>query len=363
MADADHAAFMARALDLARRGWGLVQPNPLVGAVVVRDGLIAGEGWHGEYGGPHAEIHALRAAGSAARGATLYVTLEPCAHTDKTPPCTDAVIAAGVARVVYAVADPDPAAAGGAAALRSAGIDVIAGVGEAAARSLNAAFFQRFRGDRPFVALKLASSVDGRIAARPGVRTAITGPEAATEVHRMRAGYEGVLIGAGTASVDDPLLTVRLAATRRQPTRIVLDSRAALSLSSKLVASSRETPLWVVCLPDAPSVRVRALEAAGARVLHAGPAPGGVDAREALAVLRTAGITSILAEGGSKVAAALLCAGAVDRLHLFLAPRFLGQQAVTGLALPCEVPGSWTWGAADRLGEDVLLTLDRKGEA
>src|SRR5690348_16878859 len=206
-------AYMRRALDLARRGWGQTAPNPMVGAVVVRDGQIVGEGFHARHGEEHAEIAALREAGERARGATLYVTLEPCGHYGKTPPCADAIVAAGIARVVVATEDANPEAAGGATRLRTAGIPLDIGVERTAAREQNAAFFHRFASDRPFITLKLATSLDGAIASADRTRGAggnfLTGPEARREVHRMRAGVDAIVVGVGTVLADDPLLTVR----------------------------------------------------------------------------------------------------------------------------------------------------------
>src|SRR4051812_63497 len=259
----EDGVFMRRALVLAERGWGQTAPNPMVGAVVVRDGAVVGEGWHSRYGAPHAEVEALRAAGAAARGATVYVTLEPCNHIGQTPPCSEALIAAGVAEVVIAVADPNPVAQGGAARLREAAITVSFGVEEEAARELNAAFFHGLTSDRPFVQLKVALSLDGALSDHTRARAWLTGPEARREVHRLRAGADGVAIGIGTARADDPELTVReFDAPRVPPARIVFDTSAQLPLASKLVRTAPKQRTIVVCWAPDPA-HAAALEHAG----------------------------------------------------------------------------------------------------
>jgi diaminohydroxyphosphoribosylaminopyrimidine deaminase / 5-amino-6-(5-phosphoribosylamino)uracil reductase len=355
------AAHMRRALELALRGRLGTHPNPMVGAVLVRDGRVVGEGWHREYGGPHAEVEALVAAGEAARGATLYVTLEPCSHHGRTPPCTDALIAAGIARVVIAAEDPNPAARGGAVRLQAAGLEVVTGVERAAARSLNAAFFHVHERGTPFVALKLALSLDGLIAARPGERTSITGPEVQAETHALRAAHDAVMVGSVTARVDDPLLTVRRVTTPRQPIRIVIDSEAGLDPGSRLVATVADAPVWVVCAEDAPAAHRRRLEREGVRVLavprgSAGDSAARVDLDAAAAALREHGVRVILVEGGAGLAAGLLDAGLVQRLHLFVAPLFLGGPGIPAFAASRRE--EWRFVAVQRLGADVLLTLD-----
>ena len=251
----DDGAWMRRALALAERGWGQTAPNPMVGAVVVRDGVVVGEGWHGQFGGPHAEVEALRAAGERARGATLYVSLEPCNHVGKTPPCTDAILAAGVRRVVAACADRSPVAQGGAQRLREAGVDVVVGVEEAAARELNAPFFHALASDRPFVQLKLALSLDGALADHSRQPGWLTGEPARREVHRMRAGADAIAVGIGTVLADDPELTVRHAAPPRvAPTRVVFDTSARLPRTSKLAHSASEVPVIVVCWAPEPAL-------------------------------------------------------------------------------------------------------------
>lgn len=354
---------MRRALELARQGRVGTHPNPMVGAVLVRDGTVVGEGWHRRYGGPHAEVEALAQAGDAARGATLYVTLEPCAHHGKTPPCADAVIRAGVARVVIAAADPNPPAAGGAARLREAGIDVLMDVERDAARDLNAAFFHVHERGAPFVALKLALSLDGRIAAAPGARTAITGADALAETHRLRAAHDAVLVGSGTARVDDPLLTVRGVDVERQPVRVVVDTGASLDPASRLVATAAESPVWVVCGADAPTARTTRLEQAGVTVIPAATTrtPDGaarIEPAALIALLRERGLRAVLVEGGAALAASLLAAGVVHRQYLFMAPRLLGAGGVPAFALDAAPAGRWRFTALERFGADILLTLD-----
>ncbi|MBD0320159.1 MAG: bifunctional diaminohydroxyphosphoribosylaminopyrimidine deaminase/5-amino-6-(5-phosphoribosylamino)uracil reductase RibD, partial [Gemmatimonadetes bacterium] len=269
---------MARALELAGRGWGRVAPNPMVGAVIVRDGEVVGEGWHTEYGHPHAEVEALRAAGEAARGATAFVTLEPCSHFGKTPPCSGALLAAGVRRVVFAAYDPNPRAAGGGEVLRAAGVEVLGGVMEQEARDQNAVFFHAHSGsDRPFVALKLALTLDGRIADHAGRSVWITGEESRAEVHRLRAGFDAVAVGAGTALADDPQLTVRGPLEPRvPPTRVVFDRTLRLPLESALATTAREVSVMVVAGTVPPAEHAAALETRGVRVLRVGDVHDGL---------------------------------------------------------------------------------------
>jgi diaminohydroxyphosphoribosylaminopyrimidine deaminase/5-amino-6-(5-phosphoribosylamino)uracil reductase len=355
-------AFMRRAIELAWRGWGRVAPNPLVGCVIVRDdGSVAGEGWHTEYGRPHAEVEALRAAGDAARGATAYVSLEPCSHWGKTPPCTDALIAAGVRRVVFAGFDPNPKASGGGDVLRAAGIEAVGGVEEDAVRDQNAVFFHAHSAagaERPFVALKLAMSLDARIADRDGRSVWITGEEARAETHRLRAGYDAIAVGIGTALADDPQLTVRGAVEPRvPPARIVFDRALRLPPDGGLARTARETPVWAVCEPDAADERRRALEDAGVRVI------AGFDLADQLRAVRKAGVRSMFVEGGAVLASALLAADAVDRLYLFYAPVLIGPE---GKAPFGGLPNSpladavrWRRIATESFGADTLITMAR----
>lgn len=354
------AAFMRRALELAERGWGRTWPNPLVGALLVRDGEVVGEGWHAEYGGPHAEVAALAAAGERARGAVAYVTLEPCAHWGKTPPCADALAAAGVARVVFAAEDPSPVAGGGAARLRSAGIEVTGGVEREAAREQNAPFFHVLERGAPYVTLKYALSLDARLSREPGRPTAVSGAAARAEVHRLRAGYDAIVVGIGTALADDPLLTVRgPVAPRVAPARVVLDAEARLPVASRLVRTIHEAPVWVVCAEDADAGRRSRLEAAGVRVLPVPRGPGGVDIRGAIDALGGAGARALFVEGGGRVGASLLAADAVEELLLFYAPAIFGEAGVP--AFPGAAgDATWRLRRARALGDDVLIALRRR---
>lgn len=360
VADARH---MARAIELAARGWGRVQPNPLVGAVVTdAAGAVVAEGWHAEFGGAHAEAAALERAGAAARGGTLYVTLEPCAHHGKTPPCSDAVLRSGVARVIVAVADPNPAAAGGIGQLRAAGIEVVVGVGAREAGDQNAAFLLWHRTGRPYVALKLGMSLDARISARSGAATDVTGQFARAAVHRLRAGFDAILVGSRTAFVDDPLLTVRGdIEPRRPPVRIVLDSEARLRTDARLAAETAAAPTWLFAAPDATG-NAAALAQSGVRVARARRAPGGgLDLEDVLKTLAAADVRAVLCEGGGALASSLLSAGLVDRLHLLVAPRLFGVDAPAAFPqVRGEIAGlKWRLVHSEVLGADVLLELAR----
>jgi diaminohydroxyphosphoribosylaminopyrimidine deaminase / 5-amino-6-(5-phosphoribosylamino)uracil reductase len=325
---AQDRTYMRRALALARRGWGWTAPNPMVGAVVVRDGAVLGEGWHRAWGQPHAEVEALREAGDRARGATIYVTLEPCNHSGKQPPCVDALIAARVARVVCATRDPNPVAAGGAERLRTAGVAVEFGVEEEAARELNAPFFHAATGRasrlaRPWVTLKLALSLDGAIADHTRRQAWLTGPEARRAVHRIRAGHDAVAVGIGTALADDPALTVRAGrAPRVPPLRVVFDRRLRLPDDSLLARTARDVPVLVLAGGDAPAEREAALRAGGVAVVRVADTPA------ALAHLAARGVRSLLVEGGAGLAGSLLGSLAVDRLVIFQAPVLLGAGAL-----------------------------------
>jgi diaminohydroxyphosphoribosylaminopyrimidine deaminase / 5-amino-6-(5-phosphoribosylamino)uracil reductase len=326
----DDRAYMRRALELARRGWGQTAPNPMVGAVVVRDGVIVGEGFHGRFGEEHAEVAALSAAGARARGATLYVTLEPCAHHGKTPPCADAVVAAGIARVVMAASDPNTEAAGGAARIQSAGIAVDTGIEADVARELNAPFFHAFASDRPWITLKLAISLDGAIAHAARKRgTAgdwLTGPESRRDVHRMRAGADAIAVGVGTVLADDPMLTVRDApAPRVPPRRIVFDSELRTPHGAAVVRGARLVPTTIVAR-HAPPERREALEAAGVDVRVC------ETLQSALIALAGDGVRSLLVEGGARFAASLIEQAVVDRLVIFQAPVLLGSGALNAFA-------------------------------
>jgi diaminohydroxyphosphoribosylaminopyrimidine deaminase/5-amino-6-(5-phosphoribosylamino)uracil reductase len=318
--------YIRRALANAEKGWGQTAPNPMVGAVVVSGGFVVADGWHRTFGGPHAEVEALREAGERARASTMYVTLEPCTHHGKTPPCADAIIAAGVKRVVIATRDPNPQARGGVEKLRAADIEVDVGIESTAALELNAAFFNRFASDRPWVTLKLALSADGAIADPTGERRWITGPPARAEAHRMRAGVDAVAVGIGTVLADDPELTVRDAPPpRRQPTRVIFDSRLRTPLDAKVIRGAAVVPTVILARESTPS-RAAGLEARGVRVFTT------KDPEDALRCLGSLGLRSLLVEGGAKLAGGLVTAGLVDRIALFEAPVTFGPAALRGFA-------------------------------
>ena len=322
--------FMALALSLGRRGMGRVWPNPNVGCVIVAGTRIVGRGRTADGGRPHAETQALAQAGEAARGATAYVTLEPCAHHGRTPPCAEALVAAGVARVVVAAQDPDHRVAGrGIARLRAAGIAVETGLMEAEARRDLAGFLSRIERDRPFVTLKLAASLDGRIATGTGESRWITGPQARARVHMMRARHDAVMVGGGTARADDPMLNVRGLGIDRQPVRVVVSRRLDLPPEGALARSAGDIPLWL-CHDRA--VDPAPWTARGAVSLPCGLSNGQVDVAQVMAALAEKGLTRVFCEGGAGLAASLLAAGFVDELALFTAGCAIGAEGTPALA-------------------------------
>jgi len=351
---------MRRALEIAERGRGRVSPNPLVGAVLVRDREVIGEGFHAELGGPHAEVAAIedcRARGADPAGATMYVTLEPCAHHGRTPPCTDAILAARIGRVVIASEDPSERASGrGPGILRDEGVEVAfaEGTEAASARLLNQAFRKHARTGRPLVIHKSAVTLDGRVATAAGESQWISGEASRELVHRWRAEADAVCVGIGTALADDPLLTARGVEVARQPARVVFDSSARLPLDSALVGSTAEAPLYVVSGPAAAADRVESLRAAGAEVI----AVDGVES--ALDQLGRRGVTSLLLEGGPTLAGAFLDAGEIDELRLFVAPLLLGgagsRPLLGGEGAP-QIEAAQRALAVDweRSGEDLLI--------
>nr|WP_255416752.1 bifunctional diaminohydroxyphosphoribosylaminopyrimidine deaminase/5-amino-6-(5-phosphoribosylamino)uracil reductase RibD [Thiohalobacter thiocyanaticus] len=350
MPDTDDIRFMSRALQLARRGLYTTDPNPRVGCVVVRDGRIVGEGWHERAGGPHAEVHALRAAGERARGATAYVTLEPCSHHGRTPPCSEALIEAGVGRVVAGMEDPNPRVAGqGLARLEASGIATEAGVLAAESAALNPGFIQRMRSGRPFVRCKLAMSLDGRTALASGESQWITGPAARADVHRLRARSSAILTGSGTLLGDDPSLTARIegldGSAVLQPLRVVLDTRLVTPPSAKLLALPGHT---LVLTGSDDSGRRRALEAAGAEVAVLPVRDDRLDPVDVLTLLGQREINEVMLEAGPTLAGAVLRAGLVDELVIYLAPHLLGDQA-RGLF---HLPG------LDTMADRVALTIE-----
>jgi len=350
---------MTRAIELAWRGWGRVQPNPLVGAVVLAGDERVGEGWHAEYGQSHAEPAAIAAAGARARGATLVCTLEPCSHQGKQPPCTGAIVAAGIRRVVAAVADPHLVAAGGAEWLRTHGVDVEVGLLAEEAAAQNASFLHQVQDpSRPFVALKLATTIDGRIADANGHARWLSEQPARDFVQWLRAGFDAVAVGGVTAREDDPSLTVRGPLQPRvPPTRVVFAADGDVPASLKLVRTAHQVPTLVVTLPSAPASRVAPLEAAGIPVLRAATLADG------LRQLRARDLGSLLVEGGGRLAGALLAEDLVDRYYWVQSPLWLGASAVPAVAgLPTvTLADARRWRVVDRraLANDTLLVLDR----
>ena len=351
----DHG-MMARALQLAERGLWTTTPNPRVGCVLVRDGEIVGEGWHEKAGEPHAEIHALHAAGELARGATAYVTLEPCSHHGRTPPCADALVAAGIARVVAAMGDPNPLVAGaGLALLQAAGIETASGLLENEARELNIGFVSRMTRGRPWLRLKAAASLDGKTALNNGVSQWITGPDARRDGHRWRARACAVLTGIGTVRDDDPQLSVRDVDTSRQPLRVVVDSRLEIPLTAKILHGG---PVLVAAAVD-DEMKANLLRAAGAEVVVLPNADGKVELKDLLEELGRRGINEVHAEAGFKLNGSLLREGLVDELLLYLAPCLVGHAASGLFNLPelTSLEGKRLLQIRDlrQIGEDIRL--------
>lgn len=322
--------FMARALQLARRGLFTCDPNPRVGCVIVRKGRIVGEGWHRHAGEPHAEIHALSAAGDEARGATAYVTLEPCAHQGRTPPCADQLIAAGVGRVVAAIGDPNPKAAGGLAVLSRAGVDVAVGPCGGEARALNCGFLARLDRGRPWVRLKVAASIDGRTATAAGESQWITGPAARADVQRWRARSSAIVTGVGTVLADDPLLSVRIPGVARQPFPVVLDSCLQTPPAARILR--RDRALVVAVRPAAPAVE--AIRATGAEILSMPGAEDRVDLDALLDELARREVNEVLVEAGPTLCGAFLKAAVADELILYLAPSLIGDKGRGMFSVP-----------------------------
>jgi len=338
LAQSDDHRHMALALALGRRGLGRTCPNPAVGAVIVKDGVIVGRGWTQPGGRPHAEIEALRRAGAAARGATMYVTLEPCSHHGKSPPCADAVIAAGIARVVSALEDPNPEVAGqGHARLRAAGIAVDIGIGADEALHDHAGHICRFTKGRPYVLLKLAISADGKAGAAGRRPIAITSETVRDRVHLLRSQSDAIMIGIGTALADDPMLTCRLPGMEKySPVRVVLDSMLRLPLESRLVKSAIDTPVWMVAGMRAPQAAEFALLAHGVEVLRSPQSGDPLDLKDVLEFLAAKGMTRLMVEGGPTLAAALIAADLVDEAILFHSAKVVGADGVDALSRAAE---------------------------
>ena len=325
--------YMRLALEEAKKGQGRTSPNPCVGALVVRNGVVVGRGYHHRAGAPHAEVNALADAGGSTNGATLYVTLEPCNHTGRTPPCTQAILAAGITRVVVGMADPNPLVEGGGSAfLRSRGLEVESGVLEGECRMVNLPFIKHVTTGLPWVVMKAGMSLDGKISYSPGRAGQITGEQSRLRTHRLRNTLDAICIGAGTALVDNPSLTTRLppGEEQRDPLRIVVDTHLRLAPESRIVRQQSKAPTWIFCGPDASAGAENRLARAGA-VIHRLPVDGNgrVDVRELTAYLGKSGIISILVEGGAAVHGSFLRARLVDEVYLFMAPFFIGGQGTS----------------------------------
>ncbi|WP_341864070.1 bifunctional diaminohydroxyphosphoribosylaminopyrimidine deaminase/5-amino-6-(5-phosphoribosylamino)uracil reductase RibD [Gymnodinialimonas sp. 57CJ19] len=360
--------WMALAVSLGARGLGRVWPNPAVGCVLVKGGRVVGRGWTDIGGRPHAEVKALAQAGALAQGACAYVSLEPCNHTGQTGPCAQALIDAGVTRVVVACQDPDPRVAGGGIArMRAAGIEVVTGVLEGEGLQAHEGFFSRLQKGRPMVTLKVATSLDGRIATASGESQWITGSDARRRVHGMRARHDAVMVGAGTARADDPSLTVRGMGAVPQPVRVVVSGRLDVPVESALGRSAREVPVWLLHGPDAPEAARQAWEAEGAVLMECALGAGGqVDAKAVLQRLGEAGLTRVFCEGGGALAASLLAADLVDRLAVFSGGLILGAEgtpavSAMGIAALAEAPG-FKLEQVEQMGADGLSLWVRKSD-
>ncbi|PKM81731.1 MAG: riboflavin biosynthesis protein RibD [Firmicutes bacterium HGW-Firmicutes-14] len=327
-----HEKYMKLALDLAERAAGRTSPNPLVGAVVIKDGQIVGRGYHRKAGTPHAEINAMQEAGDAARGATLYVTLEPCSHFGRTPPCSEAVIKAGIAEVYVAMEDPNPLVAGrGIKQMEKAGIKVCVGLLEDRAKLANEVFIKYITSRQPFVLLKTAMTLDGRIAAKTGHSKWVTGPDAREKVHRLRNRYDAVLVGVNTVITDDPALTCRLPEGGRDPIRIILDSRARIPADSRVLIQDSDAPTYIVVTDRAPVSKIKTLAKGKAKIVRAeADKHGRVDLRDLMLKLGEMEITGLLVEGGAEVAASFFEAGLVDKVLSFIAPKIIGGSDAPG---------------------------------
>jgi diaminohydroxyphosphoribosylaminopyrimidine deaminase / 5-amino-6-(5-phosphoribosylamino)uracil reductase len=358
----DHR-FMKMALRLAAKGSGLVSPNPMVGAVVVQEGQVVGRGWHRRYGEPHAEVMSLEDAGNLARGATLYVTLEPCNHHGLTPPCTEAILAAGVDRVVAAAPDPNRRVSGGGAAfLRARGVQVEMGLLGEKARRLNEAWFHWVETERPWVIAKAACSLDGKIATRSGDSQWLTGEEARRLGHRLRHACDAILVGVGTVLADDPALTARVPRRRtKDPIRVILDSRLRLPTTARVLHLDSPAPTWIITTSAAPRDKIRTLEDLGATVLVVSEDQGRVDLESLMGELGCREVQSLLVEGGAEVLGSFFDQGLVDKFYFFYAPKFLGgQQALSviggaGVDRLAKAPQARDI-TLGRLGPDFLVT-------
>lgn len=359
----DDARFMSLAFTLGRRGLGNTWPNPAVGAVIVKDNVIVGRGWTQAGGRPHAEVEALHHAKKAAQGATMYVTLEPCSHQGQTPPCADAIIKAGIARVVSALEDPNPEVAGkGHERLRAKGITVDIGLGADEARRVHAGHIMRVTNSRPYVLLKLAVSADGKAGLAGRKPAAITGEAARVRVFQMRAASDAIMVGIGTVLSDNPQLTCRLPGMfERSPVRVVLDAKLKLPLATSVVATVRETPTWVFTSSKPSAIAEEILQQKGCKVFRVGDVDGRLDLDEVLKVLAEQGITRLMVEGGPKVAGAIAAAGLVDEVALLRGEKTIGANGIEPLdGMPLNgFTGQLHARGSEKLGPDTLEIFER----
>ena len=350
--------YMQMALELAGKALGRTSPNPMVGAVVVRDGQVVGSGYHARAGTPHAEVHALGEAGEKARGATLYVTLEPCCHHGRTGPCTEAVIKAGIAKVIISMPDPNPKVAGnGIKILQKAGITVETGILEEQSRRLNEVFIKYISTGLPFVVMKTAMSLDGKIATSSGESQWITGPESRTMVHRLRDRYDAILVGVGTVLADNPSLTTRLPEGEgKDPVRVVLDSRARTPVDAQIITQSSQSPTVIVTTSDAPRDKLQQLSDAGAQIIQLSADDHGICLHELLHKLGEQEITGLLIEGGARVNSTFINKSLVDKVFWFIAPIIIGGNSAPG---PVGGTGITALAEATKLSD---ISMQRYGE-
>ena len=356
----DDIQFMQLAVEQAGKGQGRTSPNPCVGAVVVREGVVVGRGYHRRAGTPHAEINAIADAGEACAGASIYVTLEPCNHTGRTPPCSRAVLAAGLKRVVIGMADPNPVASGGADFLRAQGLDVVLGVLEDECRRLNFPFLKHSVSGLPWVVMKAGMSLDGRISRRRGYGGAITGPDSKIRVHELRDRMDAILIGIGTALIDNPSLTTRLPQGGRDPLRVILDSSLKLTPEAGMLQQESSAATWIFCGEQAPKQRQEKLEGAGAVIHRVDADPQGrLELSQVLQLLGKSDVTSVLVEGGAGIHGSFLRADLVDQVFLFTAPYFIGDGGtplVEGYRVGKQgLPVTLTDMRTEPVGQDLLL--------
>lgn len=362
VSDADRQ-YMLRAMELAGRGQGFVNPNPLVGAVIVKEGRVIGEGWHEQYGGLHAERNAFKNCMESPQGADLYVTLEPCCHYGKTPPCVEAILEHRIAKVVVGLTDPNPLVCGkGMEKLQAAGVEVMSGVEEEALREQNRVFLKYITTKQPYVVLKTAMSLDGKIATYTGDSKWITGEEARQRVQQMRSEYMGIVTGIGTVLADDPMLNCRLEGKHRQPVRIIVDSQARIPLGSRLVRTAGDYPTIIACTGNVEKKKIEVLKSAGVRILFCAEQDGRVDVADLLRLLGEEKIDSVLLEGGGELNYSFVQQGLVDEVYAFIAPKMIGgREAKT----PVEGQGfgqmkevmEWKKTEIEKVGEDVLLKV------